>query len=420
MSGHVYAFLCSGLSARWGPSSCHHAASLCSDIATPASSDTATVPSSGHPVHPAAHGDCRHSAHASAVCGGGGSLLSHAGGSRRWEPTAGLPGSGSGAVGVVLPHSCRCVRFYNREDVVHGPVPFGTPFFLIWKRWRRQSIASAGAFRYKVLLGLRGLPAHTWAGTPTRRAREDLRKYFVAAWCIHPRFIPQQKIIAIPESEVPFVVEPPLYLREHELIRSELPALRHLVRVRVVEVHDWTAPPPNDPDWLDRGQRGGSAPWPRRHRFGDAGGNTPDPQLGPGWGPTFREAPPVLVPCGVHAMPGAFLGRSLVVDKREAGPSVDGVQLSAPVSPPSSQASSQFEIQILSHPEAAPERVDPLLDLADMVHLSSSPQLESSIPSATPLEPEMALQSAPKQSSGFAACAGRRLACCVSWAGGGC
>jgi hypothetical protein len=128
------------------------------------------------------------------------------------------------------------VRFYNREDVVHGPVPFGTPFFLIWKRWRRQSIASAGAFRYKVLLGLRGLPAHTWAGTPTRRAREDLRKYFVAAWCIHPRFIPQQKIIAIPESEVPFVVEPPLYLREYELIRSELPALRHLVRVRVVEV----------------------------------------------------------------------------------------------------------------------------------------------------------------------------------------
>lgn len=95
-------------------------------------------------------------------------------------------------------------------------------------------------------------------------------------WCIHPRSIPQHKIIAIPELEVPFVVESPLYLHEHELIRSELPAVRYLVRIRVVEVQDWTVLPScssddalgdsddsNDPDWLDRGQRGGSAPWPR-------------------------------------------------------------------------------------------------------------------------------------------------------------
>ena len=66
-------------------------------------------------------------------------------------------------------------------------------------------------------------------------ALDDLREYFVAAWCIHPRFIPQQKIVAIPEPEVPVVVEPPLYPRGHELIRSELPALLYLVRIRVVE-----------------------------------------------------------------------------------------------------------------------------------------------------------------------------------------
>lgn len=146
------------------------------------------------------------------------------------------------------------VRFNYREDledVLHRPVPLGTPFFLIWKRWRRQSMASTGALGYKVLHGMSGMPAHTWDVSMAERIlgsscaklkeappivdRDDLREYFVAALSIHPRFIPREKIIAIPKPDVPFVVEPPLYIREHEAIRSELPALHNLVGIRVVE-----------------------------------------------------------------------------------------------------------------------------------------------------------------------------------------
>jgi hypothetical protein len=59
--------------------------------------------------------------------------------------------------------------------------------------------------RFKVL-GLKGLPVHTWSTDTVERilgsscaqvievaqtvAREDLREYFVTAWCIHPMFIP--------------------------------------------------------------------------------------------------------------------------------------------------------------------------------------------------------------------------------------
>lgn len=35
----------------------------------------------------------------------------------------------------------------------------GLPFFLVWKRWRRQSMAEAVSMCYKVLLGINGVPA---------------------------------------------------------------------------------------------------------------------------------------------------------------------------------------------------------------------------------------------------------------------
>lgn len=98
------------------------------------------------------------------------------------------------------------------------------------------------------------MPAHTWDVSTAERilgsscarleeapetvVRDDLREYFVVAWCIHPRFIPREIIIAIPEPDSPFVVEPPLYVREHEVICSKVLALRYLVRVRVVETQD--------------------------------------------------------------------------------------------------------------------------------------------------------------------------------------
>lgn len=142
------------------------------------------------------------------------------------------------------------VRFNNRddhEDILRVSVPIGTPFFLIWKRWRRQSMASAEGLRYKVLLGLKGMPAHIWGvrsaermlGSscaklvegPVTAAREDLREFVVVAWCVHPDFIPHEKLIAVPEPELPFFLESPLCLREHKVIHSELKVLRYLVRI---------------------------------------------------------------------------------------------------------------------------------------------------------------------------------------------
>lgn len=56
---------------------------------------------------------------------------------------------------------------------------------------------------------------------------------------MHPRLIPDEKIIGIPEPQV-HVHEGPLYLRAEEVIHAELPALTYLVRLCIVEFHDWT------------------------------------------------------------------------------------------------------------------------------------------------------------------------------------
>lgn len=98
-------------------------------------------------------------------------------------------------------------------------------------------------------------------------------------------FVPQQKIIAATKLEPLFLIEPPLYHREHEVIQSELLTLRYLVRIRVITAQDWNTPPSsdeddslgdsdnnNDPDWLNRGNRGRSGPWLRKYWFGNNGG----------------------------------------------------------------------------------------------------------------------------------------------------
>ncbi|CAD6266694.1 unnamed protein product [Miscanthus lutarioriparius] len=98
------------------------------------------------------------------------------------------------------------VKFNSRhdlEDVLRGPVPIGTPFFLVWKRWWRQSRASAGALKYKVLVGLSGLPAHVQRilgsscakleEAPVTTTGEDRREYVVAGWCVHPTSSPWRR-----------------------------------------------------------------------------------------------------------------------------------------------------------------------------------------------------------------------------------
>lgn len=57
------------------------------------------------------------------------------------------------------------VHFRYQEamlDVLHAPTLANTPFFLVWRRWRRESMASTGSFRFKVLIAMKGIPAHLW------------------------------------------------------------------------------------------------------------------------------------------------------------------------------------------------------------------------------------------------------------------
>jgi hypothetical protein len=110
---------------------------------------------------------------------------------------------------------------------------------------------------------------------PATAAGDDLWEYQVAAWCIHPNFTPLEKVIAVPEPEL-LVAKPPLYIREHEVMHSELLMLCYLVDIRIIEAQDWNPRPSssssdddpddsddsNDPDWFDTAAHHRSGPWP--------------------------------------------------------------------------------------------------------------------------------------------------------------
>lgn len=217
------------------------------------------------------------------------------------------------------------VRFASRDDLelVLGTPVLGGPFTLIWSRWSRHCTASPGSFRYKVVVGMKGVPAHVRCVESAQiilgnscakieaEALDDLddeREFFVAEWCIHPKLIPNEKVIAVPEPEVhdPCGV---LCLRPEEVIHAHLPALRYPVQLRIVEVQDWHTPPTSSDDeagWGRRDEdddsgdsnyngyhpglddhRSRSSRAPRTLRFGNAG-NGGGPTLGGGYGPTFR------------------------------------------------------------------------------------------------------------------------------------
>ena len=240
------------------------------------------------------------------------------------------------------------VRFssvVDLERVLTSATPAGAPFRLRWRRRSRLFMASAGAFRFKVLVGMKGIPAHAHSaevaqailGSSCARVElaspvavqdpEDERELFVAAWCAHPDLIHDEMIMAVPEKEEDHDGGSPLYLRPHEIIHTEVPALRYLVRTRIVEFQDWHTPPPSsdDEDDIQRdddsdsgdsnfngyhpGEQpsGGGGRRPRNTRFGASG----DPRLSNGWGPAFRarEAKSVIrvgdVACPVASVGGA-------------------------------------------------------------------------------------------------------------------
>lgn len=80
-------------------------------------------------------------------------------------------------------------------------------------------MASAGAFRYRVLVGMKGIPSHARSaemaqailGSSSAKVElanpdalndpDDERELFVAAWCAHPDLVPDEMIMAVPEPE---------------------------------------------------------------------------------------------------------------------------------------------------------------------------------------------------------------------------
>ncbi|CAN6237908.1 unnamed protein product [Urochloa humidicola] len=140
------------------------------------------------------------------------------------------------------------------ERVLHSYLPVEAPLQLVWKRWRRQSMGNLTSLRFKILVELRGIPAHArnvntaqiilgsacsnLTEAPPHIAGNDRRSLFVAAWCIHPNLVPTEKMILIPEPQEPHVPGN-LFLKQEEIIHSKQDGLRYLVRVRIVEFQDW-------------------------------------------------------------------------------------------------------------------------------------------------------------------------------------
>jgi hypothetical protein len=77
---------------------------------------------------------------------------------------------------------------------------------------------------------------------------DDERELFVAAWCAHPDLIHDELIMAVPEKDEEHDGGSPSYLRPHEIIQDDVPALRYLVRLRIIEFQDWHTPPPSSGD----------------------------------------------------------------------------------------------------------------------------------------------------------------------------
>lgn len=73
----------------------------------------------------------------------------------------------------------------------------------------------------------------------------------MVAWCAHPNLIHDEMIIAVPEPEEEHDGGPPLYLRPHEIIHDEAPALRYLIRLRLIEFQDWHTLPTSSDEGMD-------------------------------------------------------------------------------------------------------------------------------------------------------------------------
>jgi len=199
-------------------------------------------------------------------------------------------------------------------------------------------MGSVGAFRYRVLIGMKGIPSHAWlseviqvilisigakAEITNLEALDDSdneTELFVTAWCVYPDLIPDEKIMAVLEEEEEEHDEgSSLYLRTHEIIHDEVSALRYLVRPRTMEYQDWHTPLPssiedygynNDEDSSDSNYNG------FHPGFGDSGGMGARPQktriAGPDEPRIGHRSEPTFLGLGSEA--GCRSGRLLLPD----------------------------------------------------------------------------------------------------------
>jgi hypothetical protein len=123
------------------------------------------------------------------------------------------------------------------DRVLHSVPPRDVGLRLVFRRWRRQAGALFSPLRFKVLLVVSKLPGHLWSvevvqaivgsylifePVPQLVAGEDMSRFYVVAWSMHPDLIPVEVGCIVPEPTVPLVVtQPPLFLRESELIHSK-------------------------------------------------------------------------------------------------------------------------------------------------------------------------------------------------------
>ncbi|CAL5091646.1 unnamed protein product [Urochloa decumbens] len=187
------------------------------------------------------------------------------------------------------------------DRVLHASAPPDAPFHLTWKRWRRQSMGNLTPLRFKVLIEIKGIPAHArnmntaqivlnsacsnLEEVPPTMAGDNKRSIFMAAWCIHPDLIPVEKLVYIPEPPEQHVPGN-LFLRPEEVIHSKKEGLWYRVEVRLWEVQDWNDDSSDDssedddyPGFRHCNRRG---PWPKTTRFQDAAGGGASGGAGPG------------------------------------------------------------------------------------------------------------------------------------------
>ena len=131
------------------------------------------------------------------------------------------------------------VTFRNSADlrrVLDAPPLPSADMVLCFRPWNRLATADGDVMRFRVMLEIRGFPAHAWSSataqvilgdacanpelTPTTSTRADLRRFQTAVWCSDPDRIPNEAIIRIPEKPEDLGYNN-LYLRPEEIIHHQ-------------------------------------------------------------------------------------------------------------------------------------------------------------------------------------------------------